>query len=178
VATDLNDILNGVALRLALLRWQRDRSRTEADIDRLALFIDQAALLVQRFQERLRTIQSVSSGLEQRPLAERDIAVLVSQFRQPSKQKTFDELNAKSMRVLVIQRRISNGVSAIRDALAQCGYMVTVTASARHALKLLRSCKQFENVLCDVDILAKDGRSLAKDLVRAAPTAKLYLFTQ
>lgn len=175
VATDLNDILNGVALRLALLRWQRDRSRTDADIDRLALLIDQAAVLVQRFQEGL---QTAKPDLEQRPLAEGDIAVLVSQLSQPSAQNTFGKLSAKSMRVLVIQRRISSGVNAIKDALVRCGYMVTVTASARQALKLLRSCRQFEKILCDVDILAKDGRSFARDLVRAIPTARLYLFMQ
>jgi|SRR5215469_8748523 len=50
--TEINDILNAAALRLALLRWQPNGEHSEGDIVRLAKMIDQAGSLVRWLQDR------------------------------------------------------------------------------------------------------------------------------
>jgi hypothetical protein len=50
-SVEINDILNAAALRLALLRWEPNGTRSEADIARLAKMVDQAANLVRWLQD-------------------------------------------------------------------------------------------------------------------------------
>src|SRR6266567_764416 len=60
-ATDLNDVLNAVALRSALLRTRPAGSRTDSDTWRLAGLLDRATELVRELQSYLHDIESRNS---------------------------------------------------------------------------------------------------------------------
>ncbi len=61
-ATDLNDVLNAVALRSALLRGRPAGSGTDSDIWRLVGLLDRATELVRELQAYVREVGQESSG--------------------------------------------------------------------------------------------------------------------
>ena len=64
-ATDLNDVLNAVALRSALLRGRPAGSRTDSDTWRLAGLLDRATELVRELQAYLHDVEAQeTSGAE------------------------------------------------------------------------------------------------------------------
>jgi hypothetical protein len=60
-ASELNDILNAIGLRLSLLRHQLEASTSEAEIARLAGLIDKASERVRRLEEYARAEELVAS---------------------------------------------------------------------------------------------------------------------
>ena len=60
-ACELNDLLNAVGLRIALLRHQLEASSAEAEMIRLAGLIDKAAQRVRRLEDYTRAEELVES---------------------------------------------------------------------------------------------------------------------
>ena len=60
-ATELNDLLNAIGLRISLLRHQLEASAAEAEIVRLATLVEKASQRVQRLEEYARAEELVAS---------------------------------------------------------------------------------------------------------------------
>ena len=151
-ATDLNDILNAVSLRVALLRSKSDSPLSDVEIDRLARLVEQAAL-------RVRGLQACAQAVE--PVSRPD-------------QRTRKMLHGSVARVLLIDQQHDDDAD-IKDSLKRIGCRLTVAGSAEEALEILQSDRRFDNVICNAVVLAANGWTFAADIARVAPGAKLYL---
>src|SRR5208282_631796 len=60
-ATELNDLLNAIGLRISLLRHQLEASSAEAEMVRLATLVEKASQRVQRLEEYARAEELVAS---------------------------------------------------------------------------------------------------------------------
>ncbi len=170
-AASLNDILNAAALRLALLRWQRDGSRADADLDRLIGLVDQAGLLVHVLQRYVRAAQL---GL---PRQSSDGEAAASGPEDLDLKRELEETTRTPSRALIILEPGTDG-SPLGVSLERSGYSVTIAASAEDGLARLRSGDRFDNVVCDTSVLRAGAAKFVAAVASAAPIAKLYLLTR
>ena len=164
-ATQLNDILNALGLRLALLRYHPNPTLPSAgNIERLAGLLDKAVECVRNLQDYIRADQLVG-------------AIRVALIEQEIEDAGLAELHPEDkprMRVLLIGRERSDD-TAIKIGLERSGCDVIVAASAADGLVALENEPQFDNIVCDSEIFAATGWNFASEVSRAAPAAKVYL---
>ena len=163
-ATELNDILNALNLRIALLRHRSNpSSMSTGDMERLSGLVDKAVECVRNLQDYIRAEQLV--GAIRSAMAEQ-IDVVQSKAG-----------NAPRMRVLLIgkERGEDSNRASIKSGLERSGCDVIVAASAAEGLEALEHETEFDNIVCDSEILAANGWKFASEVSRAAPAAKVYL---
>ena len=163
--TELNDILNALNLRVALLRHRSNPSSLPSgDMERLSGLVDKAVECVHNLQDYIRAEQLV--GAIRSALSEHPIDAVHSNAK-----------NEPRMRVLLIGKEHaadSQGTS-IKSGLERSGCDVIVAASAAEGLEALEHETEFDNIVCDSEILAANGWKFASKVSRAAPAAKVYL---
>jgi PleD family two-component response regulator len=164
-ATEINDLLNAVGLRVALLRSQPDASSNEAELARLAGLIEKAAQRVQRLHAYTRAEELVAFMRRNRT------AKLV--------QKTSIEspafLTGERQRTALLISDASVDNSAIRECLERSGCSVVEAGSSVDGLKLLQSNSEFDHIVCDSSFLAESGWKFTTELSRAAPESRVYV---
>ena len=165
-ASDLNDILNAVGLRVALIRGQGNLSLAEKEIERLMKLVERAALRVHRLQHYAHSLTLPRS----RSLA---LARQGAQSEEPKERQTAPGRT----RVLIIQGP-THDASYLRTRLSEGGCRVTVANSPADALRLIQSSRKFDHILCDAEIMAASKMTFASDFARTAPGARLYCVTQ
>ena len=164
-ATELNDILNALNLRVALLRHRSNPSSLPgADMERLTGLVDKAVECVRNLQDYIRAEQLV--GAIRSAIAEQQIDATHSNSK-----------NEPRMRVLLIgkERGEDNNGASIKNGLERSGCDVIVAGSAAEGLEALGHETEFDNIVCDSEILAANGWKFANEVSRAAPAAKVYL---
>ena len=165
VATELNDILNALNLRVALLRHRSNpSSRSSSDMERLSGLVDKAVECVRNLQDYIRAEQLV--GAIRNALSEPQIDTAHA-----------DSENEPRMKVLLIgkERGEDSEGTSIKSGLERSGCDVIVAASAAEGLQALEHETEFDNIVCDSEILAANGWKFASEVNRAAPAAKVYL---
>ena len=164
-ATELNDILNALNLRVALLRHRSNPSSLPSgDMERLSGLVDKAVECVRNLQDYIRAEQLVG-------------AIRSALSEQPIDAPHSNAEHEPRMRVLLIGKERgedSNGAS-IKRGLERSGCDVIVAASAAEGLEALEHETEFDNIVCDSEILAANGWKFASEVSRAAPAAKVYL---
>ena len=164
-ATQLNDILNALGLRLALLRYHPNPTLPSAgNIERLAGLLDKAVECVRNLQDYIRADQLVA-------------AIRVALIEQEIEDAVLTELHPEDrprVRVLLIGRERSDD-TPIKIGLERSGCDVIVAASAADGLIALENEPKFDNIVCDSEIFAATGWNFANEVSRAAPAAKVYL---
>jgi CheY-like chemotaxis protein len=168
-ATELNDILNALNLRVALLRHRSNpSSMPSGDMERLSGLVDKAVECVRNLQDYIHAEQLV--GAIRSALAEQ-------QIEQPIDAGHSNAANEPRMRVLLIGKERAEGTDggSIKSGLERSGCEVTVAASADEGLEALEHETDFDNIVCDSEILAANGWNFASEVSRAAPAAKVYL---
>jgi CheY-like chemotaxis protein len=168
-ATELNDILNALNLRVALLRHRSSPSSLpKGDMERLSGLVDKAVECVRNLQDYIRAEQLV--GAIRSALAEQ-------QIEGPIDVAHANAANEPRMRVLLIGKERPEGADggSIKSGLERSGCQVTVAASADEGLEALEHETDFDNIVCDSEILAANGWKFAGEVSRAAPAAKVYL---
>ena len=172
-ATEINDILNAVALRLALLRWQEDGSRNDASIARLSNLVEHAANQVRQLQDYARAVEMATFAL--RPIELPESAVVseanTNLLRRSARTKS---LNA-APRVLVLSG--DDDCNSIVDRLERCGCTVTIAGSTDEALSLLDSGRRFDQIFCDASILEASGLEFTAALDGSSGT-KVFLIAR
>jgi len=164
-ATELNDILNALNLRVALLRHRSNPSSLPSgDMERLSGLVDKAVECVHNLQDYIRAEQLV--GAIRSAIAEQQIDATHSNSK-----------NEPRMRVLLIgkERGEDNNGASIKSGLERSGCDVIVAGSAAEGLEALGHETEFDNIVCDSEILAANGWKFANEVSRAAPAAKVYL---
>jgi CheY-like chemotaxis protein len=164
-ATELNDILNALNLRVALLRHRSNPSSPRsADMERLTGLVDKAVECVRNLQDYIHAEQLV--GAIRSALSEQQIDAAHSNSE-----------NEPRMRVLLIgkERAQDSEGTSIKSGLERSGCDVIVAASAAEGLQALEHETDFDNIVCDSEILAANGWKFASEVSRAAPAAKVYL---
>jgi CheY-like chemotaxis protein len=163
-ATQLNDILNALGLRVALLRYHPNPTLPSAgNIERLAGLLDKAVECVRNLQDYIRADQLV--GAIRAALIEQEIEDAVAELHPEDKPR---------IRVLLIGKERSDD-TPIKIRLERSGCDVIVAASAADGLVALENEPKFDNIVCDSEILAATGWNFASEVSRAAPAAKVYL---
>ena len=164
-ATQLNDILNALGLRLALLRYHPNATLpSTGNMERLAGLLDKAVECVRNLQDYIRADQLV--GAIRTALIEQEIEDAVVTEPHPE--------DKPRMKVLLIGEARSDGTS-IKTGLERSGCDVIVALSAADGLEALENEPNFDNIVCDSEILASTGWNFAGEVSRAAPAAKVYL---
>ena len=164
-ATELNDILNALNLRVALLRHRSNPStRSSGDMDRLSGLVDKAVECVRNLQDYIHAEQLV--GAIRSALNEQQLDAAHSNAE-----------NEPRMRVLLIgkERAEDTEGTSIKSGLERSGCDVIVATSADEGLQALEHETEFDNIVCDSEILAANGWKFASEVSRAAPAAKVYL---
>lgn len=168
-ATELNDILNALGLRVALLRHRSNpRSLPNTDMERLSGPVDKAVECVRNLQDYIRAEQLV--GAIRTALHEQQIDL-------QSDATHSNAANEPRMRVLLIGKERAEDCegTSIKSGLERSGCDVIVAASAAEGLEALEHETEFDNIVCDSEILAANGWKFASQVSRAAPAAKVYL---
>ena len=163
-ATEINDILNAVTLRLALLRWQPNGSRSDASIARLINLVEHAAMKVRSLQDYARAVEAAAFAVRQVDVR-REAPIPVAQAR------IADPAVESAQSVLLLSA--SEDRRSMVDYLDRCGYRVMIAASPEDAVKLLDS-ERFDHIVCDTAILGAAGWTFAADVARSAPAARVY----
>jgi PleD family two-component response regulator len=164
-ATELNDLLNAIGLRVALMRRQLEPSAADGEMARLAALIEKASERVQRLQDYARAEQLVASMRPGR--ARRRSASLSGSNTAPPCEP------APQSALLISGAAAAN--CAVKEALERSGCTVVVAESADAALTLLQSGDDFDQILCDSAILADTGWKFSAELSRIAPTSRVYV---
>lgn len=164
-ASELNDLLNAVGLRIALLRHQLEASAAETEMIRLAGLIDKAAERVRRLDDYTRAEELVAvmrqgRGKRKTDSAHTDSSAFLSE--------------SSTQRALLISNS-SVDDSAIKECLERSGCQVTVAESSADGLRLLQSNASFDHIVCDSAILAEPGWKFTAELSRAAPASRVYI---
>ena len=167
-AIDLNDILNALGLRVALLRHhQNPVPPSTGNMDRLAELVEKAVDCVRNLQDYIRAEQLV--GAIRTALIEREIAEATA-----SAQIGGDRPRTRVLLIGKEQTEVTED-SSIRSGLERSGCDVIVAASVAEGLQALETEADFDNIICDSEILGANGLNFASEVSRAAPAAKVYL---
>jgi hypothetical protein len=162
-ATELNDLLNAIGLRISLLRHQLEASTAEAEMTRLATLVEKASQRVQRLEEYARAEELVASMRPPRtrrsPTPESDSPAFLS--------------DQKTRTTLLITDASTAGDSALKGCLERSGHTVLVAESSADGLKLLQSNDHFDHIVCDSAFLSDTG--FTAELSRAASASRVYV---
>ena len=156
-ASELNDLLNAIGLRISLLQHQVEASAFEAEIARLAGLVDKATQRVRRLDDYARAEELVAS---MRP--------------EKSRSNTSSADNHKAHTALLITDS-SGENSAIKESLERSGCTVVVASSPAAGLRLLQSNQDFDHILCDSSFISETGWKFTDELSRAAPESRVYV---
>jgi hypothetical protein len=164
-ASELNDLLNAVGLRIALLRHQLEASSAEGEMTRLAGLIDKAAERVRRLEDYTRAEELVAvmrrgRGKKKIDSAHTDSSAFLSE--------------SSSQKALLISNS-SGDDSALKECLERSGCEVIVAESSADGLRLLQSDASFDHIVCDSAFLAESGWKFTAELSRAAPSSRVYV---
>lgn len=163
--SELNDLLNAVGLRIALLRHQFEGSAAEAEMMRLARLIEKASQRVRRLEEYSRAeelIAAMRPGHPRRPTQK--VHAGNPPFLSEEKPRTA---------LLITDASVDDG--AIRECLERSGCTVVKAESSADGLKLLQSDTEFDHIVCDSALLAEAGWKFTAELSRAAPASRVYV---
>src|SRR5271156_1409640 len=163
-ACELNDLLNAVGLRIALLRHQLEASSAEAEMVRLAGLIDKAAQHVRRLEDYTRAEELVE--LMRRRSAQKKVESVVDSSAFLSE--------SNSQRALLISNSSADD-SAIKEHLERSGCEVVVAESSADGLRLLQSNASFDHIVCDSAFLGESGWKFTAEITRAAPSSRVYV---
>ena len=163
-ASELNDLLNAVGLRIALLRHQLEATAAEAEMARLAGLIDKAAQRVRRLDDYTRA---------------EELVALMRRGRTKRKTESADSdsspfLSESSQTALLISSSFA-GDSALKECLERSGCQVVAAESSADGLRLLQSNASFDHIVCDSAFLAETGWKFTAELSRAAPSSRVYI---
>ena len=164
-ASELNDLLNAIGLRISLLRHQLEASTAEGEIVRLADLVEKASQRVQRLEEYARAEKLVAS---MRPARTRKRAASLD-----AGSPAF--LAEASPRTALLITDESGVNSSIKEGLENSGCTVVVAKSAAEGLNLLETAEDFDHIVCDSAILAETGWQFTAELSRAAPASRVYV---
>jgi hypothetical protein len=164
-ASELNDLLNAIGLRIALLRHDPEPSVTAVELVRLAGLVEKASQRVQRLEEYARAEELVAS---MRP----------GRTKKPSESLRANNPGVRSEpgpRKALLIAEASVDDSSIKEALERSGCAVVMAQSSAHGLQLLQSNDNFDHIVCDSSILAEAGWNLTAELSQAAPASRVYV---
>jgi PleD family two-component response regulator len=164
-AGELNDLLNAVGLRIALLRHQLEASATEAEMMRLAGLIEKASQRVRRLEEYTRAEELIAL---MRPGRARRRTQTVNVSKPPF-------LSEEKPRTALLITDASVDDSTIRECLERSGCTVVKAESGADGLKILQSNTEFDHIVCDSAFLAEAGWKFTAELSRAAPASRVYV---
>jgi signal transduction histidine kinase len=159
-ASELNDLLNAIGLRISLMRHQLESSAYEAEMVRLAGLIEKASQRVQRLEEYARAEELVAS---MRP------------GRTRKRSDTSGINNPAIAHSALLITDSSDEDSAIKECLERSGCTVVVAASSADGLKLLQSSDDFDHIVYDSSFLPEAGGKFAAELSRAAHASHVYV---
>jgi PleD family two-component response regulator len=164
-ASELNDLLNAIGLRISLLQHQVEASAFEAEIARLAGLVEKATERVRRLDEYARAEALVASMRPERA-------------KRPGKISSAGNLSVASDRKARTALLITDSAgenTAIKECLERSGCSVVVADSSAAGLKLLQSDQSFDHVLCDSAFITEAGWQFTAELSRAAPESRVYV---
>ncbi len=164
-ASELNDLLNAIGLRVSLLRHQLAASAYETEMVRLAGLVEKASQRVQRLEEYARAEQLVASTRPGRPKKS-------SNATGTNNPAIVSEPGARTA-LLITDSSAEN--RALKECLERSGCAVVVAGSSADGLKLLQSNDNFDHIVCDSGILAEAGWSFTAELSRAARASRVYV---
>src|SRR5258708_338590 len=162
-ASQLNDVLNAISLRISLLQHQVEASSFEAEIIRLAGLIEKASQHIHRLDDYARAEELVAS---MRPARNRKRSRI---DRNPSLR------SEPSQRTALLITESSGEDSAIKQCLERSGCTVVIAGSPDEGLSLLHSNQNFDHVVCDSTLLAGSGGKFTTELSRTAPETRVYV---
>jgi PleD family two-component response regulator len=162
-ATELNDILNAIGLRISLLRHQLAPSATDAEMMRLAGLVEKATQRVQRLEEYARAEALVAAMRPARRKRSERLASMNSALAEPR------------TRTALLITDSAAGNNSIKEGLEQSGFKVVMADSSGNALKLLQASEDFDHIVCDSSILAEAGWNFTSELSRIAPASRVYV---
>ena len=166
-ATELNDLLNAVGLRIALLRSQPDVASNEAELARLAGLIEKASQRVQRLQAYTRAEELVA--VMRRNRVKKQSETSGSRIESP----TFLTEERQRTALLISDESFDN--SAIRECLEHSGCTVVEAKSSVDGLRMLQANSDYDHIVCDSSFLAESGWKFTTELSRAAPESRVYV---
>ena len=164
-ASELNDLLNAVGLRIALLRHQLESSHTEAEMVRLAAMVEKASQRVRRLEEYTRAEELVAlmrPGRAKRPT-------------QSSGANHSAFLSEETPRTALLISDPAVDDSEIRQCLERSGYTVVVAESSAVGLTMLQENENFDQIVCDSTFLSETDWKFTAELSRAAPASRVYV---
>jgi PleD family two-component response regulator len=161
-ATELNDLLNAIGLRISLLRHQLAPSANEAEMIRLAGLVEKATQRVQQLEEYARAEALVASMRPGRMKRSERMAGMTG-LAEPRERTA----------LLITDATAEN--NSIKEGLEQSGFKVVVAESSTNALKLLQASDDFDHIVCDSSILAEAGWNFTSELSRSAPASRVYV---
>ena len=163
-ASELNDVLNAISLRISLLQHQVEASAFEAEIARLAGLIEKASQRIHRLDDYARAEELVAS---MRPARNRKRSIIDRSPSLPSE---------PLQRTALLISDSSGEDSAIKECLERSGCTVVMAGSSDEGLSLLQSNQSFDHIVCDSTLLAESGGKFTTELSRAAPETRVYVF--
>ena len=164
-ASELNDLLNAIGLRISLLQHQVEASAFEAEIARLAGLVEKATERVRLMDEYARAealVASMRPELAKKPRK-------ISRAENPPVDR-----DRKARTALLISDSAGED-SAIKECLERSGCEVVVAESSAAGLKMLQSNQSFDHVLCDSAFITDAGWKFTAELSRAAPESRVYV---
>jgi PleD family two-component response regulator len=164
-ASELNDLLNAIGLRISLMRHQFESSAYEAEMVRLAGLIEKASQRVQRLEEYARAEALVASMRPGRTRKRSNTGGIGNPANAPE--------SAPHTALLITDS--SDEDSAIKECLERSGCTVVVAASSADGLKLLQSSDDFDRIVYDSAFLSEAGGKFAAELSRAAHASHVYV---
>jgi CheY-like chemotaxis protein len=164
-SSELNDLLNAIGLRIALLRPELEAPTSEAEMMRLAGLVEKATQCVQRLQAYTRAEELVAVMRRGRAKHTGEISAVNSPpFLADDRQRT-----------ALLMTHASVDDSAVRECLERSGCRVVEAKSSADGLKFLQSNPNFDHIVCDSAFLAETGWKFTAELSRAAPDSRVYV---
>jgi PleD family two-component response regulator len=163
-ASELNDLLNAIGLRISLLQHQVEASAFEAEINRLAGLVEKASQRIRQLDDYARAEQLVASMRPER-----------SRGRSNPSGADVSMLASRKARTALLISDPSAENSAIKECLERNGCTVMVAESSAAGLRLLQSDQNFDHILCDSAFISEAGWKFTAELSRAAPESRVYV---
>jgi CheY-like chemotaxis protein len=164
-ASELNDVLNAIGLRISLLQHQVEASAFEGEIVRLAALVEKASQRIHRLDDYARAEELVAS---MRPARARKRS-RIDRTESPCL------TSEPSQRTALLITNSSREDSAIKECLERSGCTVVTAGSSDEGLSLLQSSQSFDHIVCDSTLLAESGGRFTTELSRAAPETRVYV---
>jgi hypothetical protein len=164
-ASELNDILNAIGLRISLLQHQVEASALEGEIVRLAALVEKASQRIHRLDDYAHAEELVASMRPARARKRSRIDRTESPFLT----------SEPSQRTALLITNSSREDSAIKGCLERSGCTVVTAGSSDEGLTLLQSSQSFDHIVCDSTLLAESGGRFTAELSRAAPETRVYV---